>query len=112
SLVLEINGERLAFVSVDLATFVSTNLENVCKEKYGVAKVFLCASHNHTAPSKPGKGPEYSNLKSFYEKQIIQSVEQALANMFPARISAGRRSFPQLGFKRLIVREDGHARES
>ncbi len=112
SLVLEINGERLAFVSVDLAVFTSENVERICKEKYGVEKVFLCASHNHTAPSKPGHAPEYSNLKSFYEKQIIQAVEQASTNMFPARISAGRRSFPQLGFKRLIVREDGHARES
>jgi neutral ceramidase len=112
SLVLEINGERLAFVSVDLAVFTSDNVENVCKEKYGVAKVFLCASHNHTAPSKPGEAPEYSNLKEFYERQIIQAVGLALTNMFPARISAGRRSFPQLGFKRLIVREDGHARES
>jgi hypothetical protein len=32
--------------------------------------------------------------------------------MFPARIAAGRRSLPQLGFNRLIVREDGQARES
>jgi hypothetical protein len=32
--------------------------------------------------------------------------------MFPARIAAGRKSFPQLGFKRLVVRDDGHARES
>jgi neutral ceramidase len=112
SLVLEINGERLAFVSVDLAVFSSDNVEKICREKYGVAKVLLCSSHNHTAPSKPGKGPEYSNLKSFYEKQIIQAVGMALTNMFPARIAAGRRSFPQLGFKRLIVREDGHARES
>jgi len=112
SLVLEIDGERLAFVSVDLATFVSENVESACKKKYGVAKVFLCASHNHTAPSKPGKGPEYSNLKSFYEKQIVEAVGIALSNMFPARIAAARKSFPQLGFKRLIVREDGHARES
>jgi neutral ceramidase len=112
SLVLEINGERLAFVSVDLAIFTSENVEKICREKNGVARVFLCASHNHTAPSKPGKGPEYSNLKSFYEKQIVQAVEMALTNMFPARIAAGRRSFPQLGFKRLIVREDGHSRES
>ena len=112
SLVLEINGERTAFVSVDLAIFVSDRVESVCKEKYGIERVLLCSSHNHTAPSKPGKGPEYSNLKSFYEKQIIHAVELALTNMFPARISAGRRSFPQLGFKRLIVREDGHSRES
>jgi neutral ceramidase len=112
SLVLDINGERLAFVAVDLAIFTSENVEKICKDKFGVAKVFLCASHNHTAPSKPGKDLESSNLKSFYEKRIVQSVELALTNMFPARISAGRRSFPQLGFKRLIVREDGHARES
>ena len=35
-----------------------------------------------------------------------------MSNMFPARIAAGRKSFPQLGFKRLVVRDDGHARES
>jgi neutral ceramidase len=32
--------------------------------------------------------------------------------MFPARIAAAHRSFPQLGFNRLIIRGDGHARES
>jgi hypothetical protein len=112
SLVLEINGECLAFVSVDLGVFTSTNVETFCKDKYGISKVFLCSSHNHTGPAKPGKTPEYSDLKSFYERQIIQAVELAVTNMFPARIAAGRRSFPQLGFKRLIVREDGHSRES
>jgi hypothetical protein len=35
-----------------------------------------------------------------------------MAHLFPARISAGRQTFPQLGFNRLIIREDGHARES
>src|SRR6266404_8403002 len=112
SLVLEINHERLAFVSLDLGVFTSTNVETFCKDKYGISKVFLCSSHNHTGPSKPGKAPEYSDLKSFYENQIIQAVGLAVTNMFPARIAAGRKSFPQLGFKRLVVREDGHARES
>src|SRR5205085_6179677 len=92
SLVLEVNGERIAFVALDLAVFTSDTVESTCKDKYSVAKVFLCASHNHTAPSKPGKGPEYSNLKLFYEKQIIRAVEMAVTNMFPAIISAGRRS--------------------
>jgi len=76
SLVLQINGERLAFVSVDLAVFTSENVEKACKEQFGVSKVFLCSSHNHTEPSKPGKGPEYANLKSFYESQIVRAVEQ------------------------------------
>jgi hypothetical protein len=112
SLVLEINGERLAFVAVDLAVFTSENIEKDCREKLGVQKVFLCSSHNHTGPSKPGKGPEYRDLKRFFENRIEDSVQLALTNLFPARIAAGSRSFPQLGFKRLIVRDDGHARES
>jgi len=112
SLVLEVNGERLAFVSSDLAVFTSEKVEKECQEKYGLTKVFLCSTHNHTAPSKPGKGAEYSDLKAFFGRQIVQVVGMALSNTFPARIAAGRRSFPQLGFKRLIVREDGHSRES
>ena len=112
SLVLEINGERLAFVAVDLGVYTSENVEAACKEKYKIAKVVLCSSHNHTAPSRPGKTPETANLKTFYESQIIKVVGDAVANMFPARLAAGRRSFPQLGFKRLIVRDDGHSRES
>ena len=112
SLVLDINGERLAFVAVDLAVYASPNVEAACKEKYNVAKVVLCSSHNHTAPSRPGKTPETANLRTFYDNQIIKVVGSAVSNMFPARLSAGRRRFPQLGFKRLIVRDDGHARES
>ena len=104
SLVLEINGERVAFVAVDLGVYTSDKVEAACKEKYKIAKVILCSSHNHTAPSRPGKTPETANLKTFYENQIIKVVGDALSNMFPARLAARRRSFPQLGFKRLIVR--------
>jgi hypothetical protein len=112
SLVLEINGERLAFVAVDLGIFTSDNVEKYCREKLGIEKVLICSSHNHTPPSKPGKGPEASDLKLFFEKRIEDAVQLALTNLFPARISAGSKTFPQLGFKRLIVRDDGHARES
>ncbi|HWD21239.1 MAG TPA: hypothetical protein VHB20_18370 [Verrucomicrobiae bacterium] len=111
-LVLEVNDERVALVSVDLGVFTSENVEKECREKFGLTNVFLCSSHNHTPPSKPGKGPEYANLKAFFERQIVQVVGKAVSNTFPARIAAGRHSFPQLGFKRLVVRADGHARES
>jgi neutral ceramidase len=112
SLVLDINGERLAFVAVDLGVYTSPNVEAACKEKYKIAKVLLCSSHNHTGPTRPGKTPESANLKTFYENQVIKVVGSAVSSMFPARLAAGRRSFPQLGFKRLIVRDDGHSRES
>ncbi len=103
-LVLEVNGERVAFVSVDLGIYTSPHLVASCKEKYGISQMVLSSSHTHSDPG--------GSYKAFYEEQITQAVEAAVNNMFPARISAGHRSFPQLGFNRLIVREDGHARES
>jgi hypothetical protein len=103
-LVLEIGGKRLAFVSVDLGVYTSEHLVAACKEKFGLTQMLLSSSHTHSGP-----GAEY---KAFYEEQIIQAVGAAVKNLFPARISAGRKSFPQLGFNRLIVREDGHSRES
>jgi pimeloyl-ACP methyl ester carboxylesterase len=104
SLVLEVNGERLAFVSIDLGIYTSERLVTVCKKRFGLSQLLLSSSHTHSDP-----GGSYA---AFYEEQIIQALDAAVKNLFPARISAGHRSFPQLGFNRLIVREDGHARES
>ena len=114
SLVLEANGLRIAFVSVDLAVFTSARIERVCREKYGIRQVMLCSSHNHSEPQPQGKrsfqaGNPYT---AFYEDRIIEAIGEAVRTLFPARIAAGRKTFPQLGFNRLIVREDGHARES
>ena len=104
SLVLDLNGERLAFVSVDLGIYTNTDLMKFCKEKFGVTQLFLSSSHTHSGPKK--------RTDTFYQDQIIKVVGLAIGNMFPAKISAGRRSFPQFGFNRLIVRNDGHSRES
>ncbi len=103
-LVLDINGQRLAFVSVDLGIYTSADLEKICREKYGIAQVFLSSSHTHSGPQR--------RTDTFYEDQIVIAIGKSLKNMFPARISAGHQSFPQLGFNRLVIREDGHSRES
>ena len=102
-LVLDMKGERLAFVSVDLGIYTSDQVEKICKEKYGISQLYLSSSHTHSN----GKTD-----KSFLESQIVKCVGQSVQNMFPAKISAGHSSFPQLGFNRLVVREDGHSRES
>ncbi|SEW44871.1 neutral/alkaline non-lysosomal ceramidase N-terminal domain-containing protein [Chitinophaga arvensicola] len=114
SLVLELNGQRLAFVSLDLPIFTSERIEQVCKQRYNIAKVILSSSHNHSAPMVDNKinVSESSPFQPFYEEQIIKVVGEALAQLFPAKIAAGKSTFPQLGFNRLIVREDGKARES
>jgi neutral ceramidase len=103
-LVLEIKGKRLAFVSVDLGVYTSEHLVAACKEKYGLSQMLLSSSHTHSDPG--------SAYKEFYESQITKAVGTALENMFPARICAGHKAFPQLGFNRLVIREDGHSRES
>ncbi|HEY4334701.1 MAG TPA: hypothetical protein VGM89_02360 [Puia sp.] len=114
SLVLEVGGRRLAFVSVDLAVFTSQRVEEICKKKYGISELMLCSSHNHSEPQQNGgRSFEKNNpYTSLYEDQIISAVGLAAGHLFPARIAAGHRDFPQLGFNRLIVRADGHARES
>jgi neutral ceramidase len=104
SLVLDVGGERIAFVAVDLGIYTSENLVAACKERFGISHLVLSSSHTHSDPGR--------NHAAFYEERITQVVETAVKGMFPARISAGHRSFPQLGFNRLVVREDGHARES
>jgi neutral ceramidase len=114
ALVLDANGIRLAFVSVDLAVFTSDRIERTCKEKYGITQLMLCSSHTHSEPQPGGKrsfqaGNPYT---AFYEDQIIKAVGESVTHLFAARISAGRATFPQLGFNRLIQRADGHARES
>jgi neutral ceramidase len=104
SLVLDVDGERLAFVSVDLGIYTSEKLVAACKERFGISHLVFSSSHTHSDPGR--------NYSAFFEERITQAVEAAVKGMFPARISAGHRSFPQLGFNRLVVREDGHARES
>jgi neutral ceramidase len=104
SLVLDINGQRIAFVSVDLAIYTSPILLKICKEKYGISQLFLSSSHTHS-------GARNKN-DTFCEDQILSAIGKSIKNMFPARISAGHQSFPQLGFNRLVIREDGHSRES
>ena len=57
SLVLDIEGERVAFVALDLGVYTSPRVVADCKDKYRLAKIFLCSSHNHTAPAGPAKRP-------------------------------------------------------
>jgi neutral ceramidase len=104
TLVLDVNGERLAFVSVDLGVYTNEHAGKICKEKYGISQLMLSSSHTHSGPKE--------QHGAFIEEKIILAVELAVNNMFEARICAGHRSFPQLGFNRLIIRDDGHARES
>ena len=103
-LVLELDGERLGFISIDLGVYTSERLVQTCREKYGLSQVIMSSSHTHSDPG--------GSFASYYDEQILKAMGEAVSNLFPARIAAGHRSFPQLGFNRLVMREDGHTRES
>ena len=103
-LVLDVGGERIAIVAVDLAVYSSERLVSACWSGSGISHIVLSSSHTHSAPGR--------RHNAFFEERIIGMVEAAVKDMFPARIAAGHRSFPQLGFNRLVARENGHARES
>ena len=94
-LLLKTSEQELAFIAVDQGIFTSDKLVQKCKEKLGISQVLISSSHTH---SSGGSDKEY------IDSQIIKALQEAEKSMFPARISAGSRTFPQLGFNRLSVR--------
>jgi len=103
SLLLEAGDVRIVFVGLDLGGYTNIPLVERLKKQFNLKEVYFCPQHTHSSERAPGE---------WLEKQITYAVEQASGGMFEARISGGYRAFPQLGFMRLIIRDDGRARES
>lgn len=102
-LVLQDGNKRIAFIAVDQGIYTSDRIAKIGKEQFGLDVLFLSSSHTHSS----GKSDE-----TLVISQLTKALKKATDNMFPAKLAAGHRKFPQLGFNRLIVREDGHSRES
>jgi len=119
ALVLAAGGSRLAIVTLDLGSIVSAGLGREVSTKLGIPVLLLAASHTHSGPNflpsqpkAPGVTPpsfEASPYQVELEKKIFKAVEQAASSMFPARLGIGRGSL-QLGYNRLLLRDDGRAR--
>lgn len=103
TLLLEAGGTRVAFVALDLGGYTNEELAARLRAKYSLQEVYFCPQHTHSSE----RGP-----KEWLEARIDEAMAKADASMFDARISGGQRSFPQLSFNRLIIRDDGRARES
>ena len=103
TLLLEAGHQRIAFVALDLLGYVNEPLAARLKKQYDLDELFFCPQHTHSAEAAPDE---------WLEQRIEEAMQAASVSMFEARISAGHRSFPQLSFNRLIIRDDGRARES
>jgi hypothetical protein len=114
-LVLEAGDSRMALVTADLGSLVSDNLRRDVASKLGIPVLLLSASHTHSAPaflpfgSAPATSDEARAYLADLERRIFGAIEAAARSMFPARLGVGKGSL-QLGYNRLLVREDGRAR--
>jgi len=115
ALVLEAGASRLAIVTLDLGSMVSDNLRREVASKLNIPVLLLSASHTHSAPSflpfgsAPSAGPEAGAYLAEVERKIFSAVEEASRKTFPAKLGIGRGSI-QLGYNRLLLRDDGRAR--
>jgi len=105
-LVLDVNGHRVAVISCDLIGYNSRVILDVARERFNIPHVLICSSHTHSGPNL-GDSETYARS---VEKAMIDGLDEALKNMFPARISAGYGCLPALGYMRLAKGEDGYGR--
>lgn len=103
SLILEVGGVRIAFIGLDLGGYTNIPLAEALKKQFDLQEIYFSPQHTHSAERAPHE---------WLDKQLTEVMKKASENMFEARISGGHRYFPQLSFNRLIIREDGRARES
>ena len=118
-LVLATGDARIAIVTLDLGSIVSENLHRQVASRLGIPVLLLAASHTHSAPAflppsastggAASPPAEPSAYLSEIEQKIFDAIQKAAGSMFPARLGIGRGSL-QLGYNRLLVRDDGRAR--
>src|SRR5215472_1164364 len=115
ALVLEAGDSRLAIVTMDLGAIVSDNLCREVAAKLNIPVLLLSVSHDHSAPSflpvgsNPSSSPEANAYRAELERKVYAAIQEASNQMFPARLGVGRGSI-QLGYNRLLRRDDGRAR--
>ncbi len=115
ALVLEAGDSKLAIVTMDLGSIVSDNLRRDVAAKLNIPILLLSASHTHSAPSflPYGSSPATDAGAQAYlaeiERKIFGAIQEASRGMFPARLGIARGSL-QLGYNRLLLRDDGRAR--
>jgi hypothetical protein len=115
ALVLQAGESRIAIVTLDVGSMISDNLRRDVAAKLNIPLLLLAASHTHSAPaflpygSAPAAGPAAQAYLAELEQKVFSAVEQASKSMFDARLGIARGSL-QLGYNRLLVRDDGRAR--
>lgn len=109
ALVLHSGDSKMAIVTLDLGSFVSEKLVAEIKTKLGIPVVLLAASHTHSGPAFLPPSANQPAYLAEIEGKIFDAVKRASESMFAARLAVSRGSI-QLGYNRLLPRDDGRSR--
>jgi len=115
AVVLEAGDSRIAIVTLDAGMMMSDDLLRDVRSKLNIPVVLLSASHTHSGPyflSDDGSPTNDATANAYLGEvntKVFHAIEEASKTMFPARLGVGRGSL-QLGYNRLLLREDGRAR--
>lgn len=116
ALVLAAGKDRMAVVTLDVGTFGSAALQKRVATELGIPVLLVASSHTHSGPRFAREDEEKTPVaeaqrqyRAELEETIFQLVKQASSAMFPAKVGLGKGAL-QLGYNRLVLREDGRAR--
>jgi hypothetical protein len=104
-LVLESPGEKFAWITADLRSFVSTRVGEEVKRRFSIGHTIISVSHTHSGPlTWEARTPWYTEA----EDKMIEAVGKAASSMEAVTLAAGTSSV-YLGFNRRKVSDDGVA---
>jgi len=110
ALVLECDGKQMALVTLDIISFPSERVPKEAEQRFGVGLVLLVASHTHFGPNfRSKRWPEPDGGEKTFrwtEDRVIEAIEKATHNMFPARLSLAKGEIT-LGYHRLKMQPNG-----
>ena len=111
-LILEADALRLALVTLDLGRTHSEIAMNLVRERVRdpaqIQEVFFFASHTHSGPviEDHASRSEIPEWELAMLERIVAGIEEASAQLAPARIGAGSGE-KQIGHNRRLIQPDG-----
>ncbi len=114
-LMQDANGERLAFVCLDLLHSLERTVTKLVREVIPQAidiapeRVMISASHTHAGPSfyDPEEDEPTGRFFQKLAKKLTRAAQDAEADLAPATLLFGKRELPQMTFKRHYRKPDG-----
>ena len=104
-LVLENGGEKFAWITADLRSFVSTRVGDEVKRRFGIGHTVISVSHTHSGPlTWEARTPWYVEA----EDKMIEAVGKAAGSMEPVTLAAATANV-YIGFNRRKISDDGVA---